>query len=96
MNNKIKSYVVSSANWEIEVDSESPMSAAISAMLIAFRNFKKNLMVSTVVMVNTKNGHLNNDLQNSDFFATFNILDKIGEHDLSKNLMEYMNLKYES
>ena len=53
-------------------------------------------MVSTVVMVNTKNGHLNNDLQNSDFFATFNILDKIGEHNLSKNLIEYMNFKYES
>lgn len=88
----VKTYIVSSANWDIEVDHVDKKSAALSALLMAFGKFGNSLLMSTTVMVNEKKFFLKKDLQNSDFFATFNLLNEIGLTKMSKSFKDFTEL----
>ena len=85
MNKKeLKNYIVSSADWELEVDECDPLSAASTATFFKFGEKGKSLLLSTVIMVNTKQGHINNSVAHADFFATSKILKSIGLEELGK------------
>ena len=89
MKEKVKSYIVSSANWEFEIDDINFKSAAISAAILAFSKFGKNLLMSTVVMVSSKEDNLNNELEDTEFFPTSKILREIGQYKMSEGFIEY-------
>jgi hypothetical protein len=91
MKEKIKNYIVSSADWELEVDDISEESAAISAVIFAFNKFGKRLLMSTVIMVNRKERHLNDEIIFAEFFATHKILKDIGLKSMSENFKELSN-----
>ena len=88
MRNKLKNYTVSSADWEIDVDELDHKSAAISAMIFAFNKFGKNLLLSTTIMVNTKDDFINNEIIESEFFATHKILNELGLNQMAKTLLQ--------
>lgn len=88
MNKKIKSYIVSSANWEIEVDEIHSSSAALSALIFAFKRYNKKLLLSTTIMVNEKNNHLNNNISDADFFATHKVLSDLGFDSMAESLLQ--------
>ena len=100
MKNKVKNYIVSCAGWEIEVDDIDPKSAAISALFSQLGKKGKDLLLSTVVMVNRKDYHLNDYIVNAHFFPTSKILRSLGLEDLankfkfiSKSINESKNFK---
>ena len=86
MKNRVKNYIVSSANWEYEI---LPESAAVAATILAFGKYKKNLCMSTTIMVNRKEDHLNEEIINAEFFSTSKILNKMGMKRLAKSFSEY-------
>ena len=89
MKRKIKNYVVSCANWEFDVDDFDPKSAAISSMILAFKSFGENLLISTTIMVTNKDDFSNGIMHNSDFFLCSSILKELGFEDLSISLNQY-------
>tara|TARA_B100002019_G_C21247993_1_gene589438 strand:+ start:1662 stop:1964 length:303 start_codon:yes stop_codon:yes gene_type:complete len=89
MKNRVKNYIVSSANWEYEIDDILPESAAVAATILAFGQYQKNLCMSTIIMVNRKEDHLNKEIINAEFFSTSKILNKIGMTKLAKSFSEY-------
>jgi len=84
MKNKIKQYVVSSADWELVIDGDNPKSAAISAIIMAFKKFGKKLLMSTTIMVRSQKDHILDIVIDADFFATHSIFEELGMHDLAK------------
>jgi hypothetical protein len=88
MKEKIKKYIVSSADWELEIDDLDEKSAAISAVIFALNKFGKDLLMSTVIMVNNKENHLNEEIVFAEFFASHKIFKEIGLDSLSKHFLE--------
>lgn len=84
----IKNYVVSSADWDIPVDAEDSRSAAISAVILAFKKYNKKLLMSTTIMVNEEKQFRKKSLNSVDFFATHDILNELGLEDMSNNFLE--------
>jgi hypothetical protein len=84
MNTNIKNYIVSSADWEFEVDDTNPKRAVMSALLLAFNKFKNKLKVSTVIMVNDKYFNDLDLVEEAEFYPTYEILNSIGLNQLSK------------
>ena len=78
MNKEIKSYVVSSGGWEIEVDHLGPKRAVLSAVLMAFSKFQKNLTMSTVIMVNEKKFADKDMVDKAEFIPTHEIMNSLG------------------
>lgn len=95
MKKEIKDYIVSSADWEFEIDDFDSYSAARSALVFAFNKFGEDLLLSTTIMVNSKFGYLNDRIDDLDFFATHEILKDLGLTNLSKNFLELTNNIYE-
>ena len=91
MNKEVKNYIVSSANWEFEVDDINPSSAVLSGVLIAFRKFGDRLLLSTTIMVNSKQDFLNQEIINARFFPTYKILKQIGLNQISKGFLKFTN-----
>lgn len=89
MKEKIESYIVSSANWEFEIDELDPRSAARSGLFFAFGKFNKDLLLSTVIMVNGKSNHINGCIQGADFYASHDILNDLGLESTSKDFLEF-------
>lgn len=96
MKQVVKEYIVSSADWEFEIDERNPKSAAISASLFAFKKFKDKLLMSTVIMVVEKDKSNKSILDRTDFFATHEILGDIGLESMSNNFLEFTNYLHES
>ena len=93
MKNKIKKYIVSSADWELMIDEQTSRSAAISAIIMAFRKYGKKLLMSTTIMVRSPEDHMVDEVVNADFFATHDILGDLGMNKLSqsfKNLQKIL------
>lgn len=88
MKEKIKNYVVSSANWDILVDAESARSAAISATIFAFQKYGDKLLMSTIIMVNEEEYFHKKSFNDINFFASHEILRDVGLDDLSFNFLE--------
>ena len=88
MKDKLYTYEVSSADWNIEVDGENQESAAISAILFMLNRHRRNLLLSTTIMVNEILNCNTTNLMNASFFLTSSILNKIGEYDLSTGLKQ--------
>lgn len=88
MNNEVKEYIVSSADWSFEIDDVNPRDAAISGILFAMKAYSKNLLMSTVIMVNEKKFHTKNKVYFADFFSTYEILKDIG---MPKEANEFLN-----
>ena len=88
MNQKVKSYIVSSADWEFEVDELDDESAVNTATFLAFGKSGNKLMLSTVIMVNSKDDHLNDNISQANFFPTYKILKNIGLDKLSRSFQE--------
>lgn len=84
MNKKIKSYIVSSGGWEIEVDHLGPRGAVISAVLMAFSKFQKKLTMSTVIMVNEKRFAEKDMVDKAEFILTHEIMNQLGFVDISE------------
>jgi hypothetical protein len=90
MNQFIKSYIISSADWEMEIDDLNSESAAISGVIAAANKFGKNLLMSTVVMANPKSEHGGDSVYNADFFSSCSIFEKMGLSGISESLNEFM------
>ena len=91
MNKEIKNYVVSSADWEFEVDDPNPSSAVLSGILMAFSKFGDRLLLSTTIVVNLKEDFLNNEIVNASFFPTHKILKELGLNEISKGFLKFTN-----
>jgi len=85
MNEIVKTFKVSSADWEIEVDDTDAKSAASSALLFLLNKIGGRLLLSTTIMVNSAD-YSTNDTMNANFFLTSSILGDIGEYNLSSGL----------
>jgi hypothetical protein len=96
MNQITQKFFVSSADWEIVVDHTNHKKAVLSAMIMAFKKFGKNLLVSTVIMVRDEESMLLDDVTKAEFFATHKIFKSLGLKKLSQNFKEYTKLKDES
>ena len=86
MKNKVKNYIVSSADWEVEVDDVDPKSAATSAMFYQLGKKGNDLLLSTIVMVNRRDYHMNNCTIKAQFFPTSRILRVLGLEELANKL----------
>lgn len=95
MKYELENYIVSSADWELEVDDLDQHSAALSALVFAFSKFGSKLLLSTVIMVNPKSDHALGIIHNSEFYASSEILEGIGLSNLSKGFIEFTNNVYE-
>jgi len=95
MKEKLKKYIVSSADWEFEIDDLDQYSAAISALIFAYSKFGDKLLLSTVIMVNYKSDHKSGIIHNSEFYASSEILREIGLYKLSKNFIKFTENIYE-
>lgn len=84
MNNKLKSYIVSSGGWEIEVDHLGPKRAVLSAVLMAFSKFQKKLTMSTVIMVNEKRFAEKDIIDKAEFVLTHEIMSQLGLTSISE------------
>lgn len=89
MKEKIENYVVSSADWEFDVDDRNPIDACTSGLLMAFKMYGNQLMISTTIMVSPKNSYLNNEVMDSEFFSSVSILENLGLIDISNELKKY-------
>ena len=92
MKEKIHQYIVSSAGWQIKVDHTSPEQAVKSGLLMAFEKYKKDLYVSTVIMVNEELYHNQDCVSNAFFFNTAETMEKIGLKKLSLQLKQFIKL----
>ena len=93
--NIVKSFIVSSADWEMEVDEMNAQSAAISAVIFNYSKNKNNFMMSTTIMVNSKDGDINNHLDDAEFFATDLIFSMIGLDKISKEFKKFIKTSNE-
>jgi hypothetical protein len=85
---EIKEYIISSANWNVTIDSESPKSAAISGLIWATSRFINNkLLMSTVIMVKEKDSDQNN-FSDASFFPSHEIFNEIGQNFISEQFEE--------
>ena len=96
MKNELVNYIVSSADWELEIDDLDEHSAAVSALVFAFNKFGDRLLLSTVIMVNPKPDHDLGIIQNSEFYASSEILKEVGLPQLSKSFVEFTRNVYET
>lgn len=81
----VTKFIVSSADWRVEVDGTSPKSAAASALMYLLSKLGGDLLLSTTIMVNKD--HCNtNDVINASFFSTSSVLSDIGQYGLSETL----------
>lgn len=95
MSKKVKSYMVSSANWEFEVDDIDSESAALSGLIMAMNKFDEKLLVSTVVMCNPKHGHELGSPSFADFYSSESMFGRLGFEKISNNLREFVDTKNE-
>ena len=95
MKKEIKDYIVSSADWEFEIDDVNPHTAARSGLIFAFGRFGKDLLLSTTIMVNTKSGYINDNIENACFYSTHSLLMDLGLYKLSKGFLEFTKNIYE-
>ena len=97
MNKKsqIKNFKVSCSGWEIDVDSDSFESAALSGLIIAFKKFNSNLLLSTTIMVSDVKFSTKNLIDSSEFFSTEKMLRKLGLNYLSEGLSIISKAKLE-
>jgi len=86
----VKKFIVSSANWKIEVDGNDPKSAATSALMYLLSKLGGNLLLSTTIIVN-KNYCNTDNVMNANFFSTHSILQEIGQYELSETLLMLTN-----
>lgn len=93
--NQVKSFIVSSADWEIEVDDMNAQSAAISAVIFNYSKYKYDFMMSTTIMVNTKDGDINNHLDDAEFFASDFIFSMIGLNKISNEFKKFIETSNE-
>lgn len=89
MKNKVENYVVSSADWEFDIDDRNPIDACTSGLLMAFKMYGDKLMISTTIMVSPKNSYLNNEVIDSEFFSSVSILEDLGLIDIASELKKY-------
>lgn len=80
---KIKEYIISSANWNITIDAESPKSAAISGLIWAISRYNEKLLMSTIIMVKDKLSD-QEDFSNDNFFLSHEIFNEIGQNFISE------------
>lgn len=88
MNNEVKEYIVSSADWSFQIDDVNPRDAAIAGTLFAMKSYSKNLLMSTVIMVNERKFHNKDQVCFADFFSTYEMLKDIG---MPKEANEFLN-----
>ena len=86
----IRNYIVSSAGWEISIDAENSKSAAISATILAFKKYNKDLLMSTIIMVSSESVN-SNPLDDIEFFPTYEILRELGLNKMSEDFLELTN-----
>ena len=89
MKKSINKYIVSSANWELIIDDMDSNSAAVSAMIIAFKKFGKKLLMSTTIMVRSEEDGALDRVINAEFFATHSIMEQLGLDSLSESFREF-------
>lgn len=88
MKQKLSNYEVSSAGWSIQIDEFSEKSAALSALIFMLNKNKRELLLSTTIMVNKIVNLNTTDIMDASFFLTSSILKEIGEEGLSKGLSQ--------
>jgi hypothetical protein len=86
--NQLKNFIVSSADWEIEVDDTSHKSAAISALLLMLARKGKNFMISLNIIVNDKDLQTNEDYSSCSFFHSYEIFNEIGMSDMANEFLK--------
>ena len=91
-----KSYIVSSADWEIEVDEENGEEASASALTYALLNYGNRLSMSTVMMAIPKKDHIRNRVSSAEFFASSEIFGKLGMTETANHFIEFKNHLNES
>lgn len=87
----INQYNIHCANWEFTIDSDNPKSAAIESIIMAFGKYKKNLNLSTTIMVD-KISNKSSSVKKRFFFGTHEILKEIGMKGMSETLKIISNL----
>lgn len=88
MKNSIQHFRVSSADWEFFVDSETTKDAAMSALIMAFSKYGKDLLLSTTIMVKK----IKKSKKRVSFVGTHDILLSLGLVDLAKAFSRISNL----
>jgi len=84
-NDSLRTYFITSADWESVVSSGSFEEAASQALTEAFESLGKNLKLSpAIITVDMTNFSLNFSEKHTKVFNTSAVLADIGKHDLSK------------
>lgn len=91
-----ENYIVSSADWEIEVDEENGEEASASALTYALLKYGNRLSMSTVMMAIPKGDHIKNRVSNAEFFSSSEIFSKLGMTETAEHFMEFKNNLNES
>jgi len=87
MKNNPQKFTVTSAGWEIEVDDINPRSAALSAMIMAFKKYRDSLLLSTTIMVSPTENFNSKNMKGVSFFASHDILFSMGINNLAQGLL---------
>jgi len=83
----LKTFFVSSANWESIQESTSHSEAASLGLEEALSQEGKNLKLSPgIITLNATDFSLNSDMDHAKVFKTSEILANIGKHSLSKKI----------
>ena len=90
MKNEIRYFKVSSADWDFLIDSPSRKDAALSALLMAFCKYGKDILLSTTIMI--KEIKKSTKDNNTSFVGTHEVLREIGLKDLSNTFMKISQL----
>lgn len=83
MNKTLNTFIVSSADWSMRIDSYDSHSAVISAVIAVFKKFGNKLLMSTTIMSMDEESHMLDRVENADFYATHKIFGELGLADLS-------------
>jgi hypothetical protein len=83
MSKTLNTFIVSSADWSIQVDGYDSHSAVISAVIAVFKKFGNKLLMSTTIMSMDEESHMLDRVENADFYATHKIFKELGLVDLS-------------
>ena len=91
MNKPLSTFIVSSADWSLEIDEYSSHSAVISAVIMAFKKFGDRLLMSTTIMSIDEESHMLDRVENADFYATEKIFKDLGFLELSSSFKKISN-----
>lgn len=96
MKKSLNTFIVSSADWSLQVDSYDSHSAVVSAVIMAFKKFGKKLLMSTTIMSIDEESHMLDRVENADFYATSRIFQELGFIELSNSFKCFTNKINES